>query len=249
MYDLYPDGRYGCRVVHNPADSARTSRTAAQGRTRRAPDPTERLRDADRSRQRIVDAAITEFSQNGFAGARVRAIAERAGLNSQLITYYFGGKNGLYTEIMRRWHEREAQMERHVAQLELSFADLCDAYFQALRAQPELTRILVWDGLNRTTPVPVPPGDRGSEPPEVADLRRRQAAGEIANNLDPAYLLIALMGASIAPVTMPQQIEYLCGLAADSDEFAKTFAEQLRLILGRLSGGPRIPDLGTSGPE
>src|SRR5580698_3015488 len=81
---------------------------------RRSPDPSERLRDAERSRQRIVDAAMREFSEKGFAGARVRAIAQRAGVNPQLISYYFGGKEGLYDEIMRRWHEQEACLERHV---------------------------------------------------------------------------------------------------------------------------------------
>jgi len=222
-------------VVHKTTSSA-DAQARSRARVRRAPDPSERLRDAERSRQRILDAAIAEFSEKGYAGSRVRAIAERAGVNSQLISYYFGGKEGLYQEIMRRWHEQEAQLEQHIEQQGLSFADLCDAYFRAMRAQPELTRILVWDGLNQTSPVPARPIGEGSEPPEVGDLRRRQACGEIAADLDPAYLLITLMGAAIAPVTMPQQIEHLCGLRADSEDFGKAFAEQVRLILGHLSG-------------
>ena len=190
-------------------------------------------------RQRILDSALAEFAEKGYAGARVRAIAERAGVNSQLISYYFGGKEGLYDAIMRRWHDQEAQMERQVAQRGRSFADLVDAYFLAMRAQPELTRVLVWDGLNQTTPVSALKVDEEAEAPEVADLRRRQASGEIAADLDPAYLLIAIMGAAVAPVTMPQQIEHLCGVRADSPEFAERFSEQIRLILGHMSGTPR----------
>jgi hypothetical protein len=56
--------------------------------------------------------------------------------------------------------------------------------------------------------------------------------------IDPAYLLIMLMGAALAPVTMPQQIEHLCGVRADSEEFATTFAEQVRLLLEHLSRTP-----------
>ncbi len=44
--------------------------------------PKARLRDAERTRQRILDAALSEFSEKGFAGARVRGIAERAGVNA-----------------------------------------------------------------------------------------------------------------------------------------------------------------------
>ena len=50
-----------------------------------------RQRNPERSRERILAAALDEFSERGFAGARVDAIARRAGLNKQLISHYFGG--------------------------------------------------------------------------------------------------------------------------------------------------------------
>ena len=66
---------------------------AAKGRrsTRRAPAPHERQRDPERTKARILDAATEEFSAKGFAGARVSEIAARAGVNQQLIAYYFDG--------------------------------------------------------------------------------------------------------------------------------------------------------------
>ena len=235
--------------VEGRAAVQRAPDRSAHAGSRRAPDPSERLRDAERSRQRILAAALSEFAEKGFAGARVRAIAERAGVNSQLISYYFGGKEGLYDEIMRRWRDQEAQMERQIAQHGLSFADLVDAYVSAARAQPELIRVLVWDGLNQTTPASALKIDEGKEPPEIADLRRRQASGEIAADLDPAYLLIAIMGAAVAPVTIPQQIEHLCGVRADSPEFFDRYSEQIRLLLRHMSGNPRTetPDDGAGG--
>src|SRR5450759_1887534 len=62
----------------------------------RSPAAGERQRDAERSRQALLTAALDEFSLKGFAGARVAEIAERAGVNKQLINYYFGSKEGLY---------------------------------------------------------------------------------------------------------------------------------------------------------
>src|SRR5205807_7119066 len=67
-------------------------------RSRRAPAPGERQQDADRSRRLLLAAALEEFAAKGFAGARVQEIAARAGVNKQLINYYFDSKEGLYLE-------------------------------------------------------------------------------------------------------------------------------------------------------
>ena len=48
------------------------------------------------SRARILEAAKAEFGQFAYAAARVARIAQRAGLNKQLLYYYFGSKTGLH---------------------------------------------------------------------------------------------------------------------------------------------------------
>lgn len=206
-------------------------------RPRRAPDPRERQRDAERTRQRIVDAALAEFAEKGFAGARIRSIAERAGVNSQLISYYFGGKEGLYQEILRRWHQREARIEEQ----EFTLGDAVAAYLQAGFDEPELMRIFIWDGLTGAGPADEDLAADG-EAPEVVAFRARQEAGEIPRDIDPAYLLVALMGAVATPVTMPQTIERLCGVPADSPEFQERYADQLRRIAEHLGANPSPRD-------
>lgn len=210
----------------------RATRTTA--RARRAPDPADRQRDAERTKQRILDAALGEFADKGYAGARVRAIADRAGVNSQLISYYFGGKQALYGELIRRWVEHEATIEEQ----DLSLPDLVIAYLDAVFDTPEMTRMFTWEGLSPTIPADLYPEPEG-EAPEVTDLRRRQEAGEIAPDIDPAYLLITMMGAVNTPVTMPQTIERICGVPADSDAFREAFAEQLRIMLRHLARSGR----------
>jgi TetR/AcrR family transcriptional regulator len=51
---------------------------------------------ADHTRSRILDAAISEFSENGLAGARTEQIAESAHVNKALLYYYFKSKEALY---------------------------------------------------------------------------------------------------------------------------------------------------------
>jgi len=56
-------------------------------------------------RERILEAAGEIFADCGFRGATVRRICERAKVNVAAINYYFGGKEKLYTEVLRHWHD------------------------------------------------------------------------------------------------------------------------------------------------
>jgi len=55
-----------------------------------------RPKDAQRTRERILVAARREFARVGFARATVREIASAADVSANLITRYFGGKDGLF---------------------------------------------------------------------------------------------------------------------------------------------------------
>jgi len=51
---------------------------------------------ADQTRERILRAAIQEFSTHGLSGARIDAIADSAKANKALLYYYFKNKKSLY---------------------------------------------------------------------------------------------------------------------------------------------------------
>jgi TetR/AcrR family transcriptional regulator len=65
-----------------------------------APSTRSQAERADQTRARILDAALGEFSSNGFAGARTERIAEAAAVNKALIYYYFQGKEALYAAVL-----------------------------------------------------------------------------------------------------------------------------------------------------
>ena len=59
-------------------------------------------RDPEATKAKILAAAVREFSAKGISGARVDAIAARAGVNKRMLYYYFESKEGLFREILRR---------------------------------------------------------------------------------------------------------------------------------------------------
>ncbi|HMK95915.1 MAG TPA: TetR family transcriptional regulator, partial [Acidimicrobiales bacterium] len=86
------------RPSHAPGDPQ-----AAPRRQRRSPAPNERRVDPERTKAALVSAALDEFATKGFAGARVRDIARRAGVSKDLIAYHFGGKEGLLMAVQQAW--------------------------------------------------------------------------------------------------------------------------------------------------
>jgi TetR/AcrR family transcriptional regulator len=152
----------------------------------------------------------------------------------RLISYYFGGKEGLYDELLAQWHRREAAL----AEGDQSLADLVAGYLAANHAHPDMARLLVWDELTSHGGPRAPDAGGAGEAadvPEVADIRRRQAAGEITADLDPGFLLLALMGAVAAGITMPHMAERVCGVDPTTPEFLERYSDQLRRIVAHLA--------------
>jgi TetR/AcrR family transcriptional regulator len=202
---------------------------------RRSPRPEERQRDAERSRERILAAAVAEFGEKGYAGARVGEIADRAGVNVQLISYYFGGKAGLYRELTARWRLTSAELSEAD-----SLAEVVAGFARVSLRQRDWTRLLLWDGLTEppTSPADEPAALADGEPDfllaAVQDLRERQAAGELPADLEPAQLLLALFAAACAPVMLPQIARRL-GLDPTTPEFARDYADQVGRLVELLS--------------
>ncbi|MBT3536704.1 MAG: TetR family transcriptional regulator [Rhodospirillaceae bacterium] len=57
-------------------------------------------RDPEAARQRILAAALAEFSEKGLGGARVDVIAKRAGANKRMLYHYFGNKDDLFLAVL-----------------------------------------------------------------------------------------------------------------------------------------------------
>ncbi len=94
----------------------------------------------------ILAAAAEEFNGHGFAGARVQRIADRAGVNKQLLFYYFGSKSRLYNAVVAQ--SKQQLSDRPVATEGSSRATLrreVIATYNALAARPHLTKLFTLD--------------------------------------------------------------------------------------------------------
>lgn len=186
--------------------------------------------------ERILEAAAAEFGAKGYAGARTAGIAARAGVNQQLISYYFGGKQGLLAELRRRWQEVEAS----VVAPDASFADSVAGYLDATLDRPDWARLVVWQALgdcpfaddeDREQFAEV---QRAKMTENVDKVRRRQEAGEVTDEVDPGFALLVTYAVVFAPITMPQFVRDILGADPTSPEVRRRLHSQLVTLL---SGG------------
>lgn len=95
---------------------------------------------------RIADAARREFAEFGYAGARAQRIAQRAGVNKQLLFYYFGSKAGLYRAVLERLANEAlagALAAQAPPQAPLRLRAAVEQLFDALADRPDLVRLLI----------------------------------------------------------------------------------------------------------
>ncbi len=68
-------------------------------------------RDGRSTRAVVLDAAGKVFAERGFGEATSKEICERAGTNNAAVNYYFGGKEGLYEEVLVEAHRQMLSLE------------------------------------------------------------------------------------------------------------------------------------------
>ncbi|MFF4056093.1 TetR family transcriptional regulator [Streptomyces sp. NPDC001668] len=184
--------------------------------------------DAERSRRQLLEAALDVFSAKGFDGARVQEIADRAGVNKQLISYYFGGKLGLYRELQKAWQESETGLSG----LDLPLEEAVVRRLHDALAHPRPLRLGLWRGL--TNPSDLTP-DEPEEREDLSHTYARRDRRELAADIDPASVVLLLIGAVAAPVTMPQLVRRIFGTDVSAPAFEEQYASQLRRNIRRLA--------------
>ncbi len=179
-----------------PESSQSPDRSSARGRSRAQ----EGRRAPERTREQILQAAIREFADKGLGGARVDAIAERAGANKRMLYHYFGNKAELFLAVLERIYDdiRRAETELHLEELApvAAMRRLVEFSFGYFIANPHFIPLLNSENLHRARHLKRSKRIREMHSPLVEMisrmLKRGQHSGEFRGDVDPVQLYVSI---------------------------------------------------------
>lgn len=195
-------------------------------------------RNPQQTQQRILEAALQEFAAKGFAGARVDVIAKRARINKRMLYHYFGDKEGLFREVLRR---KIAERSAWLANAPEEPIERLPAWFQLAWRDREWIQLLEWEALQW--------GDKKVIDEErrveivaraVERVRQQQADGIIDPTLDAGQLLLSMMALTAYPMAFPQLVRFVTGLSVSDEAFQKqreAFLRQFAVFFQRKKSG------------
>lgn len=186
-------------------------------------------RDAESTKEKILAAAMAEFSEYGDTGARMDRIAERAGANKALIYSYFGNKEELYAVVLREAYLQIREGER---ELDLAKLDPKGAIVELLRFtayhfhdNPWFMRLLNTENQRRGQTI------RTME--DVAELNshlvvllreildRGEAEGVFRKGVDPVELYLSIAGFFYFPLANSYTLSVVFKPGIDTEAWLK----------------------------
>ena len=191
------------------------------------------------TRERILQAALEIFSDQGFQGATTRAIAERAGVNLGLIKYYFDSKLRLWRAAVDRAFAalREAlvlaPVEARGDALREQFRERTRTFVRFAAAHPEFIRLMN-DECKREGPRMRWLVDRHVKPlfanmRAVTEQARRAGLLPDINPVSMHYILVGSVGLLFSQAA---ECRRLSGQDPMSDEVVEAHADAIvRLFL------------------
>src|SRR5271156_3117230 len=183
-------------------------------------------RNPERTRGRILSAALKEFAARGFAGARVDAIAGRADINKRMLYHYFGDKENLFREALRRKiTERRALAEDAPGDP----TENLPFRFELMCGDLDWVKLLTWESVQTVGDKVVEEKFRREGTAKaLARVRQQQAQGELTSDFDERHLLLAKLSLAMFPAAFPQLTRLIMGKAVSDPKFQSEYSEFLK---------------------
>ena len=162
--------------------------------------PSQRTRDPEATRARILAAAKAEFARKGLGGARVDDIAARAKANKRMLYHYFGNKEDLFRitleDAYADFRAAEARLEIEKDDPITAIKRLVSFTWKYYLDNPEFITLVNSENLHKARHIRNSKRMREMSRPFVGRMRdllaRGAAAGLFRADLDPVQVNITI---------------------------------------------------------
>lgn len=194
-----------------------------------------RSRDPERTKAQILEAALTEFAEHGYDGAKIQKIAKSAACNPRLIYHYFGSKDDLYLAALRQIYSeiRAKEVELNLdalppqeailklAEFTFDFFDQNGPFVKITRNENLLGGHFVRQ-LSEITDISNPLIDK------ISDLLQRGIASRVFRaGIDPLQLYISIVALSAHHINATHTLSATFGTDCMAPEWRRTRREHV----------------------
>lgn len=191
------------------------------------------IRNAERTRKKIIDAAKEEFFKKGYNGTRIDSIAKRAGVKKQLIYHYFKGKDDLINQTIDNF---VTAVPTENLTLPTNPVDIAEFRLKVNTDYlKDFLKYTAWEAIEE-----LPENSNGKEVRQKvlqsynADMVKKQELGLVPKELDPALITLMMSSLTIYPLLYNNVTQMITGHTLEEKEFQKKWAQFLHQISERI---------------
>ena len=181
---------------------------------------------AEATRGQLLQAALEVFAGSGLEGARIDTIAQRAGVNKQLVYHYFGNKDGLYSAVLEKVYSeiraREAELKLNALPAEEAMRRLIEFSYDHLRENREFVRLLSDENTHGGRHLAASETVQQLNTPIIEliaeTLARGVEYGVFRKGIDPLHFYLSIAGMSFFYFANIHTISRAFGREFDTDE-------------------------------
>lgn len=194
------------------------------------------------ARQRLLDAGLELFTEQGYKPVSTRMIAREAGVDAAMIRYYFGSKVGLFETIIRETFtpiidqfRLSTPMNGHETQLsgEELIQQLMTTYYKVMSSRPGLPR-LVFQILHQQDSEAFPVFFKTVQ--DLIHYSRKwitdvlEASGMLREDVDPARAQFSFISLIVFPMIAPPVTSKLLGIGLTPESISEHIKHTSQLL-------------------
>lgn len=192
-----------------------------------------------KSDSKILAAATKEFIKNGYSGARMQEIADKAGLNKALLHYYYKTKEQLYGKVLEIEFARMIEGIISALENEGDFGTwlkgVIHQYLQEISSRPHFSRFMLWELNSNKKRLPelfakAISGKGYSTNPILGKVQEKLNSAGLTE-INPVHFLLNLMSLCLFPSLAMPILEKVIGFNDKSSTFFQQREEEIYRLM------------------
>lgn len=160
--------------------------------------------DIEATKLKILEAAVFEYAKYGPDGTTIDKIAKLAKVNKERIYNYYGDKYKLFDVVLRNELTKVAESLPIKSFATEDIIEYAENAYDYHRANPALSRLLLWEGLRYENEVPDESLRRLHYGYKVNAIIEGQKAGKITSTVDAGYMAFLILSLANSWFILPQ---------------------------------------------